>query len=98
MVDAPSSEVQNEDVVIQIVCRKISVKQTHGQRSELCVNRTVWIPVNQSHLVPLRVAVRSIVGELRARIVTLVDDAWKIHRQIGWRLEIYIRSTKKALQ
>jgi hypothetical protein len=94
MVDAPSSEIQNEDVVIQIVCRKISVEQTHGQTSELFKNRIVWLPVNQSHLIPLRVAVWSIVGEIRTRVVSLIDDAWKIHRQIGWRLKIYVRSTQ----
>src|SRR6185436_12723057 len=89
-----SSEVQHEDVVIQVVCREVSIEQTHRQSSHLTDDGIVRIPINNSDLIPLSKAVWIVVGESRDRTIALIHDTRIFHYQAGRRLEIYVWSTE----
>ena len=93
-----SSEVDVENVVIEIVCRETPIGGAHGQGGDLVRNIAVGIPVDDRHLVPLGRAVGVVACELSIQTIAFVHDAWVHHLHTCWRLEIYVTSPENCFK
>jgi len=93
-----SSEVNHEDVVIQVVCRIPAVVAAKGQGGDLFSNRAIRIGVDERHLVTLCVGIWEVASEFGPYIVALVDDARILHLLAGRWLKINLPRSQNPLK
>src|SRR5690606_22394035 len=92
------SEVQIEDVVMEVVRREYAIQVGQRNQSDLVRDVPIRTPGYRRDLVSLDVAVGFVARELNACVVLGVDDAGVLHLDIGRGLEIYVPATQHPFQ
>lgn len=74
--------------MVQVVRCKMVFMSAHRQQGNLFGQVTVWVPVNESHLIAVMQQIGLIVGECWFYELALINDAVIFHLHISRGLEI----------
>ena len=84
--------------MMQIVRPVIPIVDTRRQQGDLTRNIAIWIPGNESHLVPALNPVRDVISELSIRDGRFVSNAFICHVLTGGWLPINRRCLQNILK
>src|SRR5437868_6530410 len=84
------SEEESEDIVVEILCRKMPIKRTIRQIFHYIRKFAVGVTVDDRDLIPFGARIGPIISKLRPRFVAMINDTGILHLNINRRLEIYV--------